>query len=137
MDFSFLSQDLRDSGDFKDYDPVHMYVYLVGLSEKLYFLHFMHVFRQVNSSHLYFTIRYTISFFRECVRFCFMRVIQAELDRVAQHWNLHRICSQHNVESPSGRPDTLFFLPELKGDFIYNLSRKKMHTVGITIAHTT
>ena len=43
-----------------------------------------------------------------------MRVIQAELDRVAQHWNLHRIRSQHNVESPPGQPDTLFFLPDLE-----------------------
>ena len=47
-----------------------------------------------------------------------MRVIQAELDRVAQHWNLHRIRPQHNVESPPGRPDTLFFLPELEGNCI-------------------
>ena len=45
-----------------------------------------------------------------------MGVIQAELDRIAQHWNLHRILSQNNVESPSGRPDTLFFLPKLEGD---------------------
>ncbi|CAH3115492.1 unnamed protein product [Porites lobata] len=72
-------KDLRDSGDFKDYNQVHI----------------------------------------ECLRFCFMRVIQAELDRVAQHWNLHRIRSQHNVESPPGRPDTLFFLPELEGTSSY------------------
>lgn len=43
-----------------------------------------------------------------------MGVIQAELDRIAQHWHLHRILSQNNVESPSGRPDTLFFLPKLE-----------------------
>ena len=38
-----------------------------------------------------------------------MGVIQAELDRVAQ---------EHNVERVSGRPETLFFLPELEGNFI-------------------
>lgn len=48
-----------------------------------------------------------------------MDVIQAELDRVAQHWNFHRIRPQNNVESPPGRPDTLFFLPELKGDVTF------------------
>lgn len=50
-----------------------------------------------------------------------MKVIQHELDRVAQHWNLHRIRLQHNVESPPGRPDTLFFVPELEGDLNINL----------------
>ena len=44
-----------------------------------------------------------------------MGVIQAELNRIAQHWNLHRIRTQNNMEDPSGRPDTLFFLPELEG----------------------
>lgn len=48
-----------------------------------------------------------------------MGVIQAELDRIAKHWNLHRIRPQNNVESPPGRPDTLFFLPELKGDVTF------------------
>lgn len=55
----------------------------------------------------------------ECLRFCFMGVIQAELDRIAKHWNLHRIRPQNNVESPPGRPDTLFFLPELKDTTSY------------------
>ena len=50
-----------------------------------------------------------------------MKVIQHELDRVAQNWNLHRIRFQHNVESPPGQPDTLFFLPELEGDLNINL----------------
>ena len=45
-----------------------------------------------------------------------MKMNQHELDRVAQHGNLRRISLQHNVESPPGRPDTLFFLPELEGD---------------------
>ena len=44
-----------------------------------------------------------------------MGVIQAELNRIAQHWNLHRIRTQNNMEGPSGQPDTLFFLPELEG----------------------
>ena len=27
----------------------------------------------------------------DCLRYYFMRVIQAELDRIAEHWNLHEI----------------------------------------------
>ncbi|KAL9961210.1 hypothetical protein ACROYT_G030113 [Oculina patagonica] len=48
-----------------------------------------------------------------------MRVIQDELNRVAKHWNLHRIRHQHNVECPSGRPDILFLVPELEGTSSY------------------
>ena len=47
----------------------------------------------------------------ECLRFCFMPLIQEELHKVAKHWNLHNIRPSHNVESPSGRPDVLYFVP--------------------------
>ena len=52
---------------------------------------------------------------RGCLRFCFMDLIQDELNRVALEWNLHRIRPSTNLESPSGKPDILYFLPELKG----------------------
>ena len=51
----------------------------------------------------------------ECLRFCFMDLIQDELNRAALEWNLHRIRPSTNLESPSGKPDILYFLPELKG----------------------
>lgn len=51
----------------------------------------------------------------ECLSFCFMPLLQKELNRVAQHWNLHKIRSSLNEESPPGRPDVLHFLPELNG----------------------
>ena len=47
----------------------------------------------------------------ECLRFCFMPLIQEELHKVAKHWNLLSIRPSHNVESPSGRPDVLYFVP--------------------------
>ena len=43
----------------------------------------------------------------ECLGFCFMPLIQGELNKVATHWNQHKIRPSHNVESPSGRPDVL------------------------------
>ncbi len=30
----------------------------------------------------------------QCLKFCFMDVIQAELDRIAMHWNVHEIRAQ-------------------------------------------
>ena len=51
----------------------------------------------------------------ECLKFAFMPVIKDELDRVTMHWNLHKIRPSSNDESPSGRPDVLYFLPELNG----------------------
>lgn len=46
-----------------------------------------------------------------CLRFCFMPLIQGELNKVAIHWNLHKIRPSHNVESSSGRPDLLYYVP--------------------------
>ena len=47
----------------------------------------------------------------ECLRFCFMPLIRGELNKVATHWNLHKIRPSHNVESPSGRPGVLYYVP--------------------------
>ncbi|KAJ7371621.1 hypothetical protein OS493_024298 [Desmophyllum pertusum] len=55
----------------------------------------------------------------ECLRFCFIPLLQEELNRVAQHWNLHQIRPSLNQESPPGRPDVLYFLPELQGASSY------------------
>lgn len=52
---------------------------------------------------------------RECLKFCFMDLMQEELHRVVLEWNIHRIRPSTNLESPSGKPDILYFLPELKG----------------------
>ena len=52
-----------------------------------------------------------------------MPLIQEELNRVAQHCNLHRIRPSLNQESPPGRPDVLLFLPELQETISY------LHTV--------
>lgn len=49
---------------------------------------------------------------KECLKFCFMRVLQQELDKVAIHWNTHRIRPSRNPDSPPGRPDTLYFVPQ-------------------------
>ena len=38
----------------------------------------------------------------QCLKFCFMPLLRAELNRVAQHWNLHKIRPSGNEDSPAG-----------------------------------
>ena len=49
----------------------------------------------------------------DCLRFCYMDLIRDELHRFARLWNNHRIRPSINCESPSGRPDLLYYLPEV------------------------
>lgn len=49
----------------------------------------------------------------ENLKFCFMDLIQTELDRIAQQWNVHEIREQTNSSVIGGKPDTLFFIPGL------------------------
>ena len=53
------------------------------------------------------------SFHLECLWFCFAKVIQADLDKVKDHWNSHSMHSRH--DTVSGVPDVFFFLPEYSG----------------------
>lgn len=50
----------------------------------------------------------------ECLRFCYMELIREELNTIARLWNNHVIRPiKNNSASPSGRPELLFFIPEL------------------------
>ena len=51
----------------------------------------------------------------ECLKFCFMPVIREELHKFAIQWNLHKIRPSRNEESPSGRPDLLYHVPDAAG----------------------
>ena len=55
----------------------------------------------------------------KCLRFCFLLVLQHELERVAKHWNLHKIYPSSNELSPHGRQDTIYLLPELRNTMLY------------------
>lgn len=46
----------------------------------------------------------------ECLWFCFSHLIQADLDKVREHWNAHYIVSSR-YDTISGRPNELYFLP--------------------------
>lgn len=49
-----------------------------------------------------------------CLWFCFAHLLQDDLDKVKEHWNTHLIRGSR-YDTISGRPDELFFLPELHG----------------------
>lgn len=51
----------------------------------------------------------------ECLKYCFMHIIQAELHRIAEHWNLHEIRAQKHSNIPCGKPDMMYFVPEMFG----------------------
>lgn len=55
----------------------------------------------------------------ECLKFCFMLMLRDELHRAAKLWILHRIRpSKKDMESPSGGPDVLLFLPKCRAQGI-------------------
>ena len=50
-----------------------------------------------------------------CLRYCFMGILQKELNSVDSSWNEHLIRGSNMSECPNGIPDELFFLPENSG----------------------
>ena len=57
-------------------------------------------------------------------RFCFIGLIQTELDEVKEMWSNHRIRFVGNSECPSGRPNVLYHAPQLTGGFEISLYLK-------------
>ncbi len=65
---------------------------------------------------------------KACLWQCFSGLIQDECNLIREHWNTHCIRkSRHNAAS--GRPDSLFFLPEIhgaKGDLMIPVSESEI-----------
>ncbi|XP_063971427.1 uncharacterized protein LOC135158071 [Lytechinus pictus] len=62
------------------------------------------------------------------LRFCFLHLIQAELDEVVDVWDRHLIRPSRNVQAPSGRPNIMFNLPSLytTRDYLHGVSQERM-----------
>ena len=56
-----------------------------------------------------------------CLQFCFMSVIQKDLDSIRIRWNSHKIRATRHQECPSGKPDVLYHLPDIYGVEDYKL----------------
>ncbi|KAF5887205.1 uncharacterized protein DAT39_022327 [Clarias magur] len=50
---------------------------------------------------------------KDLIIFCFLGIIQTELDAVKESWNSHLIRPSRNQRVPHGRPEVMYFLPEL------------------------
>ncbi|KAB0795190.1 hypothetical protein PPYR_12029 [Photinus pyralis] len=61
---------------------------------------------------------------KSLIQFCFMSIIQKELDTVAMEWDLHQISRSRNAVSPIGKPFIMYNIPEVYGtkDYLCNLS---------------
>ena len=51
---------------------------------------------------------------KDCLWFCFSRLIQNELDQLSEHWNAHRI-RKSRFDTIAGRPDALYYFPHPQG----------------------
>ena len=60
------------------------------------------------------TVDLTCDAQKECLWFCFARILQENLNHVKEHWNSHYIRRSRH-DTVSGRPDALFYLPEVHG----------------------
>ena len=58
----------------------------------------------------------------ECLQYCFTSIIREELYALAHEWNLHTISSKRNSECTKGKPDVMFFMPEMYGTTSYGES---------------
>ena len=47
----------------------------------------------------------------ECLRYCFMDLVQKDLDEARREWNTHLIRPSRGARCPAGVPDELYFVP--------------------------
>lgn len=58
----------------------------------------------------------------ECLKYCFMDVIQSDLKSFMTQWNCHNIRKQRNCELPTGKPDVMYFAPQIFGSHSYKIA---------------
>ena len=62
---------------------------------------------------------------KECLKFCFIPIIRRELRLVAELWNTHHIQRQRRCDVEGGKPDVMFFTPQVYGkqDYLVNVDK--------------
>ncbi|KAG9278008.1 hypothetical protein AMEX_G5792 [Astyanax mexicanus] len=56
---------------------------------------------------------------KSLIQFCFLSIIQEELNEIAFAWNDHRIRTTNNPRAPNGRPSIMYAVPNLYGAQTY------------------
>lgn len=57
----------------------------------------------------------SVAYQKTCMFFSFHGILQSELDDVKRMWNNHTIRNSREAETPGGKPDVLFYAPDLTG----------------------
>ena len=57
----------------------------------------------------------SLTYHVEFLRFCFLGILQEELDETRRLWNNHFVRKSQNAECPGGRLYVLFYTPSLVG----------------------
>lgn len=50
-----------------------------------------------------------------CVQFCYLNLLQQELFTIMKLWNTHHIRRTQSMMSPNGKPDVMYYMPEIYG----------------------
>ena len=56
---------------------------------------------------------------KECLRFCFMHLLRNDLHESMERWNRHLIANTKGAMLPTGRPNSLYYLPQLYDSVSY------------------
>ena len=62
----------------------------------------------------------------ECLKFCFTELIRDDLNSFVSEWNLHSIYTQKNSECEKGKPDVMFYMPQMHGSGNYGNLYQRM-----------
>lgn len=55
----------------------------------------------------------------QCVRYCYMDLLASELANIMELWNTHYIRKNSNHNSPGGKPNVMYYVPEMFGSVNY------------------
>ena len=80
----------------------------------------------------------SISYHVEAIRFCYMSILQNELNETISLWNSHRIRPVRNAECPEVRPDVFYFFVWRRRDqgLLFSCYNKRLY-FRTTAMHTT
>ena len=60
--------------------------------------------------------------YRYCLAYCYADILMAELSDFQNEWNSHYMRRTHGARCPAGVPDDLFYLPEMTGCILLEIS---------------
>jgi hypothetical protein len=74
----------------------------------------------------------------DCCRFCYADLLREELEEIRMLWNTHYIRDSRNQNSPPGKPDVLYHIPEMSGgiDCKQGMNEAELNAVSDILTNT-